>query len=131
MLEITKEIRYKSPFGTYPRILGEEFIMIKGKKQNGSIRYYTARNIYAIRVGSFIVEYVFDWMRILCPYLSYDEAKKNGFWIIFRKYNKEYQNSHVKGTAIEEKSAQKAALRLFNMIKYFLKNYQTLRTVKK
>lgn len=130
MTEITKEVSYKSPFGTLPRIMGEEFIMVKGKKQNGSIRYYTARNIHAIRIGSFIVDHVFDWLRILCPYLSYDDAKKNGFWIIFRHYEKKYQNSQVRGRPVDEKSAQKAALRLFNMMKYFLKNYQTLRIKK-
>jgi len=127
MHEVTKEVLYKSPFGTSPRILGEEFVVFSGKKNLNSIKYYTTKNMYAIRVGQDIIDLVFDWILVLYPCLSYKDAKQNGVWIIFRDYNKKYHNSHVRGIVIPEKSAQKAAVRTFNMLKYFLKNYQTLR----
>lgn len=120
---VIREIGYKNPMPNTKYRLSHETYVVKSipldrRKQN-EISLNTYKSMNVIKIGGKILPLIHEWLNLVYRNINIKQGMENSLWIIFKDMDIEDETLEGK-TILNEKRSVNAALRLFNILKYFL-----------
>jgi len=89
------------------------------------IDYATFRNMYIISIGIDVLQSISHWFFAVFPSYSVPQNCKR-VYLVYHEYPESY-NGTLMGTKLNEGYGQKASLRFYNMIKFYLQYQEEVR----